>query len=282
MQTLDYVKRGLDDVLDGFRDKTTGRLPSTNEVHSVKATLGEFRDELKRLNPDYAQALETAGDYLSANEAFDRGAQMFKDPNLPEADYAKWFGGLSEADKKSAIAGIANQAYDLKQNNRLNARSYLTPRKAAKLEISLGPDQAAKFVRNLQAEREMAGFSQGALSARGSPTPGALSESALQDQYAGNRVGEEVVGRLESGHGIGGAYQMFNRRLGVGLRKLGVAGNPDVLDEQGRLLMSKPEDLARALRAIETSRRATPRVSFVPPGLAPTLAAALRNSGSTR
>lgn len=280
VQTLDYVKRGLDDYLDSFRDRRTGELPNTNQVQAVVQTLKDFRGELT--NPAtqggraYGEALNTAGDYLSANDAFQRGSSMFGNPNVSQLEFQKWYGALSDGEKRAAVAGIANDAYKQAQNGRLTARGYLTNLKGAKLATALGPSRAAAFARNVQAEREMAGFSQTALSARGSPTPGALSESALQDQYAGNRFGEEMVGRLESGQSpVGAPLKSAWRRLGVGLRNAGMAGNPKVLDEQGRLLMQTPQELARTLRAIETG--AGPRISAVP-GLAPSLAAALRSS----
>lgn len=55
-QTLDYVKRGLDDVLEGCRDKTTGKLALDTESKAVNDTLRGLLSRLDTSNPDYAAA----------------------------------------------------------------------------------------------------------------------------------------------------------------------------------------------------------------------------------
>lgn len=56
MQTLDYVKRGMDDVIERYRDSTTGRLNLDTEGRAVNNTQRSFINELDRMNPAYAQA----------------------------------------------------------------------------------------------------------------------------------------------------------------------------------------------------------------------------------
>lgn len=55
-QTLDYVKRGLDDVLNSHRDGTTGRLVRDEGVNAIEATMRHFRDFMDANNPAYAPA----------------------------------------------------------------------------------------------------------------------------------------------------------------------------------------------------------------------------------
>lgn len=55
-QTLDYVKRGLDDVLNGHRDSTTGRLVRDESVNAIESTMRTFREFVDRHNPAYAPA----------------------------------------------------------------------------------------------------------------------------------------------------------------------------------------------------------------------------------
>jgi hypothetical protein len=56
MQTMDYIKRGLDDVVEGFRDTTTGRLALDTRGRAVNGLLRDFVGELDRINPAYAAA----------------------------------------------------------------------------------------------------------------------------------------------------------------------------------------------------------------------------------
>lgn len=55
-QTLDYVKRGLDDVLNSHRDSTTGRLVRDESVNAIEKTMQGFRDFMDANNPAYAPA----------------------------------------------------------------------------------------------------------------------------------------------------------------------------------------------------------------------------------
>jgi hypothetical protein len=55
-QTLDYAKRGMDDVLEGYRDKTTGRLHLDEQGQAIDATRRQFLRTVDQVNPDYAAA----------------------------------------------------------------------------------------------------------------------------------------------------------------------------------------------------------------------------------
>lgn len=75
-KTLDYVKRGMDDVVEEFRDSTTGRLKLNDYGHAAQGTRTEFRNTLRQLNEPYAAALDsysgpsTSLDALHAGEDF--------------------------------------------------------------------------------------------------------------------------------------------------------------------------------------------------------------------
>lgn len=56
MQTLDFIKRGLDDVVETFRDGTSGRLNLDTRGRAVNGLLRDFVSELDRINPAYAAA----------------------------------------------------------------------------------------------------------------------------------------------------------------------------------------------------------------------------------
>lgn len=58
-QTLDYTKRGMDDVLEGYRDGTTGRLNLDEHGRAIDNTRRQFLDLVDAANPDYAAARAT-------------------------------------------------------------------------------------------------------------------------------------------------------------------------------------------------------------------------------
>lgn len=74
-QTLDYIKRGLDDVLEGYRDKTSGRLVLDTEGRAVNDTLREFLGRVDSMNPEYAAARASYAGPAAEREALQRGMQ---------------------------------------------------------------------------------------------------------------------------------------------------------------------------------------------------------------
>lgn len=73
MQTLDYVKRGLDDVLEGYRDSVTGKLRLDERGRAIDATRRAFLSELDNINPDYKAARAAWGGPTAAKDAMMRG-----------------------------------------------------------------------------------------------------------------------------------------------------------------------------------------------------------------
>lgn len=71
-QTLDYVKRGLDDVLEGQRN-ALGQLNLDTEGLSIQSIRRQFVDELDRLNPAYKAARQSYADNARLREATELG-----------------------------------------------------------------------------------------------------------------------------------------------------------------------------------------------------------------
>lgn len=68
MRVLDAAKRGLDDILEQYRDSTTGKLALTPETRALNQFQRAYISELDRLNPKYAQA---RGIYADQSEGVD-------------------------------------------------------------------------------------------------------------------------------------------------------------------------------------------------------------------
>lgn len=75
-QSLDYVKRGLDDVIEGYRDSTTGRLNLDTEGRAINSTLREFLGRVDKVNPDYAAARAAYGGPASHAAAMNKGNKI--------------------------------------------------------------------------------------------------------------------------------------------------------------------------------------------------------------
>lgn len=72
-QTLDYVKRGMDDVIEQSRDSTTGKLNLNTEGHAINDTQRAFLQQFDAANSDYAAARAAYAGPTRANAAMQRG-----------------------------------------------------------------------------------------------------------------------------------------------------------------------------------------------------------------
>jgi hypothetical protein len=108
-QTLDYVKRGLDDVLDGYRDKTTGRLVLDEKGRAINNTRQDFLDFLDQNNPAYASARAAWSGPSQSMSAIKQGQGIF---NRGPEQIAEDLSRLSPGDRDFYRLGAANALRD--------------------------------------------------------------------------------------------------------------------------------------------------------------------------
>lgn len=101
MQTYDYVKRGLDDVLETYRDKTTGKLVLDEEGRAVLGTLNELRSRLTTMNPKYGEALDAYAGPTKQMSAMRRGRDVVT--GRQDAEMVDDFMGRMSNDERDAM-----------------------------------------------------------------------------------------------------------------------------------------------------------------------------------
>jgi len=79
-QTLDYVKRGMDDVLEEQRNPLTGRLQLDEAGRAQNAVRGQLLSEVDRLNPDFAAARAAYAGPTASRDALNRGVDAYTLP----------------------------------------------------------------------------------------------------------------------------------------------------------------------------------------------------------
>lgn len=179
-QTMDYIKRGLDDVVEQFRDKTTGKLVLDTEGRAINNTRAEFLGILKEGNPDYAKALESWGGPSHALDMLQYGRDIYKARGNP-ADVLKRFSEMSPVDKEMARVGFVRDAIADLGNTGDSGSVYLklmgNQNKRAVLE-ALFPDYPSfrKFADQMQAEKAMLGTNRTVMG--GSPTARIQADNA--------------------------------------------------------------------------------------------------------
>lgn len=72
-KTLDYIKRGMDDVVEGYRDPTSGKLVLNTEGRAVNNTLRSYISAMDVANPEYAAARAAYAGPVSGISAMNAG-----------------------------------------------------------------------------------------------------------------------------------------------------------------------------------------------------------------
>jgi hypothetical protein len=80
-QTLDYVKRGMDDVLEEKRSPITGKLVLDEAGRAQNGVRGQLLNEVDRLNPDFAQARSAYAGPMASRDALARGGDAYGLPS---------------------------------------------------------------------------------------------------------------------------------------------------------------------------------------------------------
>lgn len=271
-KTWDYVKRGLDDVMDSYRDSTTGKLVLDDAGRATQETLKAFRRELTDANPAYKQALATAGDYLGAENAFQTGQRHVFDSKTTAYDFGKTFASLTPANQQAFKGGIANRVFDLAQTGRLKPETLRTPLVRNKLAAVLGKPETDALISAAEKQAKMAAFESRYGPVGNSITSEMGDAMRFQDESMG--AAANIAGLVQNPKG-----QLINMALQKAQAGIDWFAQPKALatrDLAGEALMGSPQSLAKTLRAglprqpsqarftkaqIEAMRRTTARLA---------------------
>lgn len=111
MKTLDYVRRGFDDVVEGARDKVTGKLNPDNATRAVLGLRRDLNDSLVALNPKYGEALDAWSGPTRSIDAMTRGRKLAAGNTDPEV-ISDVFGRMSDAEREAMRIGVARSVGD--------------------------------------------------------------------------------------------------------------------------------------------------------------------------
>jgi hypothetical protein len=253
-RVLDYVKKGLDDVVETFRDKTTGRLSLDEGGKATNAVRANFIKEADRLIPEYGTARRAyAGEaalrsaMLDGKKALNKSAseinQRIKEMSPAEAE--QYGLGL-----RSAIADAMEGSPD--GANKVRFLMGNPKRRAVLQRVFGGKANLDRFVSTL--ENEQAAFETHQAVHAGSPTANRLAEDQTNSDL--NLV-RGVGGDLAA---VGGGH------VGIGLRVLergadllrfgaGKAGQRAREDAASLLFSTSPSEFRDALGKITLQSR---------------------------
>lgn len=156
MRTLDAVKRGLDDILETYRDKTTGRLKLDSKGRAVDEFRRSLLSRVDDYNPDYKAARAAYAGPSEAMESANAGRD-FRQGDWEQV--ASRFQGLSPEQQGYYRMGVARELQEMarKANGDLAdvGRNLRAQGVRNRLETILGPDEYKRLMDGLEVERRM-------------------------------------------------------------------------------------------------------------------------------
>ena len=183
MQTLDYIKRGLDDVVEVSRDKTTGKLQLDTEGRATNDLLREYLGVLKKINPAYEKALETYAGPMRAASSLAKGKSLAgKNADDIEAETERMTPFELEHYRlgiRSAMTRTLGDKGDYA--DKVNALIGTPNKRAALQRVFGGQGDFDRFMATLAAERR-AGLTYGSVNTNSKTAGRSADDAANSDQ----------------------------------------------------------------------------------------------------
>lgn len=256
-KTLDYVKRGLDDVVEAYRDPATRRLNLDTEGRAVNDVRSSFLNELDKLNPDYKAARAAYAGPASANEALRLGNKAINKSAEEIQSITRNMGPDQQSQFALGYRSAMADAIDRRVDGADKVGAMLgSPRKREAISAVMGPNANwDRFGQRMAGERA-ANETYRAV-ATGSPT---AERSAYDEMISDPSLLENAAGRVVRG-GRNGITGLLAEGIGfvndLGRFGAGAAGERARQDAASLLLQSNPATLADAMR--DAARQSTLR-----------------------
>ncbi|WP_031293290.1 hypothetical protein [Sphingobium sp. HDIP04] len=273
-EALDYAKRGMDSVLEKYRNDITGKLDLDDLGRSENSVLRSLLNEMDRLNPAYGQARAAYAGPAAEREALHLGkSALTENPDLLAIQAGRQTPKRLELMQLGARDRLVKGAENL-SNSTNPFRILNTPAMEQRLNI-LYPDagdDVARLLLQRDLENRMAGTSN-FLIGNSSTAERGLADQAFGDEGLLRPV---IEGGLETaisgapvmtiGRRLGGQWLKDRSALGVGRRAAEraeqiapIALNPDPADTVAQILemQARQADYQAAVEAAKevASRR---------------------------
>jgi hypothetical protein len=258
MRLLDAAKKGIDAIIDDFRDPTTGRVILNERGRAIESVRKAYLAELDNLNPDYAAARAAYATPSQMKDAAELGMRLFSGNARPDV-VKREFARLPPDAQDAFRVGVAEHLRKIagaRDSTNVAGRVMGGPDAQARLTAVLGKDEAGRIMDDLAREktftRSMREVTQGSRTA-----PMAL-EGADNAQAAGG-----AASALARGEPV----NALMRAAGAVAGRVGEGRTEAVNAQVAKILTSiKPEDrtaFANALeQAILRQRLNSPRNAF--------------------
>jgi hypothetical protein len=153
LRTLDYIKRGLDDVLYVRAVPTSGT--GKQVIGKLKEKRNEFVSVLDEVGPpSYRQARQAFAGPTEVREAIDAGQNFTRiTPKQLERDYARLSPAEQEGFRLGVLEAVRNNVEKGADGSDVLRKVWSSPEKRKQLQIILGNDQFRDLSNSLARER---------------------------------------------------------------------------------------------------------------------------------
>lgn len=258
------ANRDLDTATRDLRAALIGHAGETGPAGNV------IREEVAGAVPGLREARQASGDYRSIQGAAERMKGRLTRGTYRDLEEV-WNSAKTASEKDAMRGAMANEIYELVQNNTLKAGRVSTRRAQAKLELLFGQGEGKAFVNRVRQEAKLAASANRMAPTGGSPTYG-LGEAGKEGDAAGAMtMGDwaRVGGHFLKGRPDLGVADALATPLRKAYRYSQTAGMSEAArDAMGEVLFMGPDELVPLLRQFESL---PPEVQRVVHGRAVTL-----------
>lgn len=259
-QSIDYVKRGLDDILEARRDPITRQLVLDEAGRAEQGVRRSLVGEMDRLNPAYRDARAAYEQYAKQATSLDEGYGATS-RQIGQDDLARMVGGMEDPNlgrfRTGYATGLTEQVEKMPFGSNPFTRIYGSPDQQAKIAMVF-PEGADNFARQVQLEDMLARTQTETLG--GSQTAGRAAADAMFAPGLGGQMAIETgLGMVTGVPPVTSMVTGLRNAIGDRAR-MGIGGSGKAAEMARLLLEPSPEGAMTAIEEIllqqELARRA--------------------------
>lgn len=245
-ETLDLVKRGLDDVVGGYRNPVTGQLDLNDQGRAVEGLRQRFVSEVDRLYPNYAEARAAYAGPASERAALQQGRDLANaNPRDIQVTMGRMTPGQQEQFRLGQRVAMSDAVDKVRYSSNPYQNIYGSPVAQERAATVFGRGPADEMRRAYETEQRMAQTAYDTLG--GSPTAMRLAADEAFDSPLATAIDTGFTIATGGGAPSIGAkaanWIKDSYRLGASKKKA---------DQLAPLLFeTNPEKLATALKALK-------------------------------
>lgn len=269
MKTLHYIKKGIDQELENYRNAVTGRLEVGSGLGAATAKLRqEYGSALRKANPDYDEFMRLWGDDSAHIAALELGRDVFSAKfDMSAERLQQRYIGMNDAERDMFRKGIGEALVAKARGSRggVGAARDLLKSEEFRDRVRIAFPDEKSFGRFMSAmDQEVKLNEQASRVLHGSPTytrQAARADLEAQPPSALDFMGDALDAATSPARIIGKAAKQA--LAAIPRKDRSVVGDPRLNELLGKAL-AQPDELARLLDLLNKKPAPSPQIQSVP------------------